>query len=159
MSTATESATRSGSCSRAGTRTNSIPTPARTTSATEIGRAHLFTPRRASDLHLVHEGCRRRRKVRREAGAVHGLVPEPTRYPRRPEQLPLRRSEEHTFSLHDALLISTWFRKDVDGDGKCDEKRELFTGWYPNQLDTHAGPNNFRYGDRKSTPFHSTTRF
>jgi hypothetical protein len=41
---------------------------------------------------------------------------------------------------------STWFMKDTDGDGKADEKTELFTGWYPNQLDTHAGPNNFRYG-------------
>jgi putative membrane-bound dehydrogenase-like protein len=41
---------------------------------------------------------------------------------------------------------STWFMKDNDGDGKCDEKRELFTGWYPGTLDTHAGPSNFRYG-------------
>jgi putative membrane-bound dehydrogenase-like protein len=41
---------------------------------------------------------------------------------------------------------STWFLKDTDGDGKADVKKELFTGWYPRQLDTHAGPNNFRYG-------------
>jgi type 1 glutamine amidotransferase len=41
---------------------------------------------------------------------------------------------------------SIWFMKDNDGDGKCDEKRELFIGWYPGTLDTHAGPSNFRYG-------------
>ncbi|HEV2293201.1 MAG TPA: PVC-type heme-binding CxxCH protein [Tepidisphaeraceae bacterium] len=41
---------------------------------------------------------------------------------------------------------STWFLKDTDGDGKADVKQELFTGWYPRQMDTHAGPNNFRYG-------------
>ena len=41
---------------------------------------------------------------------------------------------------------STWFLKDSDGDGKADVRRELFAGWYPRALDTHAGPNNFRYG-------------
>jgi putative membrane-bound dehydrogenase-like protein len=41
---------------------------------------------------------------------------------------------------------STWFLKDTDGDGKADVKKELFTGWYPRQLDTHAGPSNLRYG-------------
>ncbi|MEA2734069.1 MAG: uncharacterized protein QOE14_520, partial [Humisphaera sp.] len=41
---------------------------------------------------------------------------------------------------------STWFLKDSDGDGKADVRREIFTGWYPRQVDTHAGPNNFRYG-------------
>jgi putative membrane-bound dehydrogenase-like protein len=41
---------------------------------------------------------------------------------------------------------STWFLKDTDGDGKADLKKELFTGWYPRGLDTHAGPSNLRYG-------------
>ena len=41
---------------------------------------------------------------------------------------------------------STWFLKDTDGDGKADVKTELFTGWYPRGLDTHAGPSNLRYG-------------
>jgi putative membrane-bound dehydrogenase-like protein len=41
---------------------------------------------------------------------------------------------------------STWFLKDTDGDGKADVKKELFTGWYPRGLDTHAGPSNLRYG-------------
>ena len=41
---------------------------------------------------------------------------------------------------------STWFMKDTDGDGKADVKKEIITGWYPRGLDTHAGPNNLRYG-------------
>lgn len=34
--------------------------------------------------------------------------------------------------------------KDTDGDDKADEREVLFTGW--GNFDTHAGPNNLRYG-------------
>jgi uncharacterized protein len=38
----------------------------------------------------------------------------------------------------------TLFLKDTDGDDHADERRVLFTGW--GTSDTHAGPNNLRYG-------------
>ena len=36
------------------------------------------------------------------------------------------------------------FLKDNDGDGKCDERKILFSGW--GTADTHAEPSNLRYG-------------
>lgn len=41
-------------------------------------------------------------------------------------------------------MPNTLFLKDTDGDGKADLREVLFTGW--GRTDTHAGPNNLRYG-------------
>jgi putative membrane-bound dehydrogenase-like protein len=41
-------------------------------------------------------------------------------------------------------MPNTLFLKDTDGDGKADVREVLFAGW--GRTDTHAGPNNLRYG-------------